>query len=385
MFLFLTNALSFFWSLGLKNAFMSYFPKIKSEEKPVFLSSVFVLFLGLGFLTWIMLYIFESLGILSIDTNLYYLGLFLVFSITASLAEHILLVYNRPKSIFFYGFISYTFYIVILGVTGYLTMNINKVLLALLIWAIGRFLYVLYLVVRYGAKRIDLRLLKTFLYFGMPLIIHVLLGGGMEYVDGFLVDHFFSKSDFAVFRYGVRELPINTIFISALASASIPLAVQNIGSTMVHIKERLSKMMNWLFPLSALIMVFSPWLFENVYSSEFRFSAHLFNVYLLILCSRILLPQVVLYANHKNNVLMWTALIELVLNVALSLVLLNYYGMLGIAYATVVAYFVQKIILVTYVKTKLSITLNDYIDVRKYLGYSISLYLVFILVSIYIN
>jgi len=364
-FLFLASAATFFWGQGLKNGFMSYLPKLDSGLHKRFIFNVFLLFVGLGVLTSGVLWCVGAATNWLGSVDLLLLSCFVCLGIVSSLAEHILIVKDRSKSIFLYGLATFGIYLLGLGS------------MAIVVWGGLRFLYLLALVIKEGEASFDLKLILKFVAFGFPLVLHVLLGGGMEYVDGFLVDNFFSREDFVTFRYGARELPINTVFISALAAATIPFAVSNLSGTLSDVKQRLTKLMHWLFPISIALMLTSPMLYKIVYGDAFLDSAYVFNVYLLIICSRILLPQVAIYAQHKNSILMYVALVELLINIVFSLILMKYYGLVGIAFATVIAFFVQKVILILYTKWKLQIPLATYLNKRTYAFYSVALYLAF--------
>jgi len=373
-FIFLANVSSFFWGLGLKNAFMSYFPKLSESTKEKLIFNLSIFFVILGCISFCVLYIFDFTRMDSLYNYLPWLFCFLVFGTVASLSEHILIVKQEAKELFYYGFSSYNTYLFGLSFLAYYYHSIQVLFIGLAFWAILRFCYFLRLLVSYSTFDIDFSILSKFLIFGLPLILHVLLGGGMEYVDGFIVNEYFERSEFTLFRYGARELPINTIFISAMASAFIPLAVTNLNDSLENIKKRTSKLMNFLFPASICLMLLSPYIFSKVYSSEYLVSAQIFNIYLLILCSRILLPQIVIYAKHKNSFLMIVSVIEFIINIGLSLFLMQIYGLYGIAFATVIAFLIQKIILVCFNWFVLGIPLSDYINVSKYLLFALSLY-----------
>ena len=382
-FIFLANVASFFWGLGLKNAFMTYYPKLDIQSKQKLVFNLGCLFIFLGSVGFGILYFIDFPRLEMFYSYLPWLFCFLVLGTTASLSEHILIVNQRSRSLFFYGFISYAAYFIGLALLVYFYRSIQPLMIGLAIWAICRFLYFIVLLKEYSSFSFDYKLISKFIVFGSPLIIHVLMGGGMEYVDGYLVDAYFDRSDFTYFRYGAREIPINTIFISAMATAFIPLAVTNLNESLEEIKKRISKLMNILFPISMVLMLLSPVIYAYVYSEEFLVSAQIFNIYLLIICSRILLPQIVIYAKQKNSFLMLVSLIEFGINIGLSLYLMKFYGLYGIAFATVVAFFVQKLILIIYNWVVLKVPVNDYLNVPKYLLFTAALYATF-LMSIFI-
>jgi len=382
-FLFLTTGVSFFWSMGLLNAFKSYFPSKTEVEQQRLIFNLLIVFLAFGCISAGLLYWTRYGQEINAQANWLYFSLFLIFGISASITEHILIVKNRSHSLFWYGAISYSLYFLGLSILAFLYQSIHVLFIFLAVWALLRFAYTVYIIVEEGEWRLDIPLVSKFLLFSVPLIINILLGGGMEYVDGYLVNTYYSREDFTVFRYGARELPINTIFITAMVATMIPLAVTDISTTLSDMKARTRSLMNWLFPISALLIMISPLIFQAVYNDGYIDSAFIFNIYLLILCSRIVLPQVIIYAKQKNSVLMWIGLIELILNISLSLYLMEDFGLMGIAFATIIAYIVQKSIMILYCKYQLNFKMSDYLDVRLHFVYSLLLYVVFF-VSYYI-
>lgn len=376
-FLFLANGVSFFWSIGLLNGMKSFFPALSSDKQRSLLFGVALLFVLLAIFCFGGLSVYSSVRTADLSVPMGLLGAYLIFAIPSSLSEHILILRDRSALILWYGIASYLTYLIGIWWIVYIGGEVAELFIFLVGWSSARFLVLLVLLRSYAEWKIESDLIRQFMIFCAPLIAQVLLGSGMEYVDGFLVDHYFDRSEFAIFRYGARELPISTVLISAMASTMIPLAVVQLAESMADIKRRLTTIMHWLFPLSAILILLSRPLFETLYGDEFLDSAVVFSIYLLIICSRILLPQVILYARHENKAMMFVAFIELAVNISLSLVLMSYYGLYGIAAATVIAYLVQKSLLVAIVKYRHGISLGSYINLPLYGIYVVGLYLVF--------
>ncbi len=377
-FLLLISMVSFFWSSGLKNALGTASPDLPLSQKKKLYFNVSMLFFLLGILFGAVAAYFM------IDYGYMWallVGLSVLFGVPGSLVEQFFIVDGHSEKLFYYGLITYLGYFVLILVAILGGDSLVVVGYAVMIWAILKFLYLLYFIHHYTTVDLDFRLIIPFLTLGFPLVIHQLLGQGMDYVDGVIVKHFFSDGQFALYRYGARELPVNTIIIAAITTTMIPLVMVNPQKTMVEVKERISKIMGKLFLLSGLLIFLSPYIFRWVYSNDFIASAKIFNIYLLILCSRVLLPQLVIYANKKNYVLMIVAFIELLINISLSLFLLPRYGLEGIAAATVVAFYLQKIILAGYVWQKWRVPPGDYIPLKKYFLYTGILYLCYFVFS----
>mgnify|MGYP000577689728 CR=1 FL=1 len=151
-----------------------------------------------------------------------------------------------------------------------------------------------------GELKTDFTLLEPYLILAFPLILHVLIVSSVEYVDGLIVTSHFEDGTFAIFRYGAKELPLTLLLIGAIVMALIPQVSEDLKSGLQQIKIETPKLSKWLFPLSAFLILVSPYLFPLVFNPEFAESAEVFNIYLLIISSRILLPQVVLIAHKKN-------------------------------------------------------------------------------------
>ena len=72
------------------------------------------------------------------------------------------------------------------------------------------------------------------------------------------------------------------------------------------------------------------------------------------------------------------ALLELILNVALSFILVRFFGIAGIAFATFIAFLFEKMYLSIVVKKKLNVSVSEYIPVKIYSIYSASIIVIFV-------
>jgi Na+-driven multidrug efflux pump len=79
---------------------------------------------------------------------------------------------------------------------------------------------------------------------------------------------------------------------------------------------------------------------------------------------------------------MVAALIELVINIPLSLLMIRWgYGIVGVAVATLIVYIISRIILVVYLWMAMNIKPKEYIPVRVFLIYSALITLLFVLID----
>lgn len=373
-FLFFANMASFFWISGGQSAILQYFPRLDSDYQKKSLFNVWLFFLVMSVVAGGIIFLFQDsiFGLTNFKNpppfNL--ICLFLIFNMPAWLTPIIYLLSEKNQSILTYGTTTFSIQILVVMMPLWFGFSLQETFLGLVVLAIGKFIWSLYLVSKFGIFKFDFALLKAYLLLAFPLILHVFIGNSVEYIDGLIVTSHFEESTFAVFRYGAKELPLTLLLIGAIVMALIPQVSENLEDGLQKIKDETEKLARWLFPLSAVLILLSPIIFPLVFNPEFSDSAEVFNVYLLIISSRILLPQVVLIAHQKNYFLVFSAIIETALNVSLSLILVKNHGLVGIAFATVVAYLVNKLILIYFNWKILKIAPNRYINFRNWLIYN---------------
>ena len=157
---------------------------------------------------------------------------------------------------------------------------------------------------------------------------------------------------------------------------------QNLSESLKKIKEKSLVLLYILYPITIVLILSSHFLYPLVFNINFSESASVFNAYLLLIISRLVFPQSILIGLKKNNYLLWISVIELTINAALSFILVNYWGMIGVAIGTVIAYSLEKLIMVIILEKKHLISPQSYIPLKQYLFFSICVLLAFIIIEI---
>ena len=244
---------------------------------------------------------------------------------------------------------------------------------------IGNMWLVTAMLVRFkGGWQISPPFARTLLVMGWPLVVYTVFQSLTTVVDATLVQWFYkSKADFAIFRYGARELPIVIPLTAGVVNLALPLLVREWSKGLDLIKRESRKLMHLLFPVGAILLITSEWLFGLVYNSDFQESAAVFNVYLLLIASQLLFPQTLIIAKRKNQILMMVSVLEVGVNIVLTWALIHSHGMLGVAWATVIAYLLEKVILIYYVQRVERVPVSKYADIRLWSVYSFALLLVY--------
>ena len=90
------------------------------------------------------------------------------------------------------------------------------------------------------------------------------------------------------------------------------------------------------------------------------------------------MPQTILNGLKISKNIMYASFFELVLNISLSLIFVQFWGIAGIAFATFLAYLFEKIYLTIVVRRKLNIQLQEYLPINFYFLYSVGIVVIFI-------
>lgn len=389
-FILIAGGVSFFWIGGFLQSLLSIFNNNKTfnsqERNPIFFN-VFILFCLLSFLAGVFVYssqnIISSLLSLSGSRIPYMKILFLYICVSGpvNLIEYIYLLKNKSKYIIYYGIITFSLQFFCVTIPIILGYDLGYGLYGLVFINGLRFIWLICLILKYSEIRISFTFIREYLKLSNPLIISLLLGGSATYIDGFLVSWKFDEATFAIFRYGARELPFVILLANAFSNALTPTfsGKQDIAESLKNLKHGAARLMNFLFPVSIVFILTSRWLYPIVFNPDFTDSAIIFNFYLLLIVSRLLFPQTILIGLRKTNVIMYASAFEIILNVSLSIIFITYWGIAGVAFATVIAFLAEKIFLIIYLNKRLKININQYLNIKPYLIYTTSIVIVFLI------
>ena len=158
-------------------------------------------------------------------------------------------------------------------------------------------------------------------------------------------------------------------------------AKQNtLGMSLSDIKMGSKRLMHILFPVTIIFMVCSKFLFIKVYTGAYAYSAFLFNIYLLLTVSRLLFPQTVLLGLQRNKTLLRLAVYEWIINIVLDYIFLRLWGMAGVAFSTVLAYYSERVFLF-YSCRREGVKFSDIVPIKTWAGYTVLTVVVFAVVA----
>jgi O-antigen/teichoic acid export membrane protein len=226
--------------------------------------------------------------------------------------------------------------------------------------------------------------IREHLRVGMPLILTFLISGSAQYIDGIIISaRYADPGVFAMYRYGAKEFPLVLLLANGLSNALLPRFSTREGmrEALGTLRKRSDRLIKYLFPISMVTMLVARWVYPRLFTPEFTRSADVFMIYLVLIEPRLVFPQTIVIGRRKTNVTLYAAAVEIAINIPLSLWLINPYGVVGVALATFIVYFLEKLFLIWYVWKKMKIKPQEYIPLTSWLIYSSLLILLFVLID----
>jgi O-antigen/teichoic acid export membrane protein len=166
---------------------------------------------------------------------------------------------------------------------------------------------------------------------------------------------------------------VSVPIVGALGVAIIPRLMEDFHAGLADLRAMSRKLFHLLFPAAILLIFLAKPLFPVVFNPDFAAAAPLFNIYLLMTASRLLLPNSIALAKGEPRVILWVGVVELAAKVGFGVLGISYWGLAGLAWSAVLAFWVEKILLIIYLKKRHGLALNDWLDTRLFSAYCLLL------------
>jgi O-antigen/teichoic acid export membrane protein len=396
LFLFISSLLSFFWVTGIIQSLLTLYERnrtfrddgAREGRKSPEIYNAFLLISFFSLMVFILgIPIRSVLESSPADPDIPYpnlLLLYILLSNPVALIEYIYLLNKRPHRILQYGIYTYSAQLLLVlapVVAGY---DEKSAIWGLFAITAVRWIWLIILLRRYTLLKVSPGFIREHLRVGMPLILTFLISGSAQYVDGIIISARYSDPGvFAMYRYGAKEFPLVLLLANGLSNALLPQFSTREGmrEALVTLRKRSDRLIKYLFPLSMVTMLVARWVYPRLFTPEFTRSADVFMIYLLLIIPRLVFPQTIVIGRRKTNVTLYAAAIEIAVNIPLSLMLIKPYGVVGVALATFIVYFLEKIFLMYYVWKKMKIRPAEYIPLTRWIIFSALLILLFVLID----
>jgi len=378
--LYLGTLLTSFWVTGLAQSLLAEHPRLPAEQQQAFLCGTYLIFLALGGILALLLWWGRPwlLPPLVGQPELGQLGWFLLFlwlNLPFFLLENFYLLWERPRELFWVSALAHGLQVPAMLLPVYWGWGLEGALKGLVALGVLRHLWLLAALLRFGWSLPAYEPLRRWLRNGFPLVLYALVGALSVSFDSWLVNwHYEGDPDtFAIFRYGAREFPLATALAGAFSSAMLPGLSKDVSGTLPRLRARSLRLYHLLFPITFLLMASSDWWFPRLFSPAFAASAPLFNAFLMTTLSRLVFSRTVLIGLGANRAVFYFSLLELGFNIALGFALVPHFGLLGVAWATVLAYTLDKVLLGYYLYRRYGIRPGAYTPLGWLAGYGLVL------------
>ena len=392
--LFIGTSLSYFWINGLIQSVLAFMPSVKKAEKQSTNFSIALIFLALSSLLFLILKLFPTfiLSALTSSPTLPYFdvfSLYLLLNLAPFFLEGYWAVENRPLSIFVFSGISNLILPFAIVIPLWLNQPFETSFYGLLIIALIRFIWLIIILIknnnfRINNFRINYPQLNQFIKLSLPIMAYSLLNGFVMTFIFWIIGNYLAgnTAEFAIFRFGAREFPLIAALTTGLSNAFVPkiAASYKLQATSTELeayslqlaafKSKTTQLFHILFPISIVLMLLSKQLFPIVFNPAFARSADIFTIFLLLLISRALFPQTILLALKQTKTLLFISIIETIIIILLSYLGIYWLNTEGVAWALVLGFLLEKILIINVLKRFHSINFQDYTNVPLYFIYS---------------
>jgi hypothetical protein len=397
MFMFISGLLTFYWVTGIIQSLLPLYHRNKTfrkigdngTSKSPEIFNAFLLLCFFSLLFFILGHTIKyNFSVFHYSGNVPYINLLLLYILLNSpvqIIEYIYLLNNRAYRIFQYGVYTFSAQLILIILPLILGKDLIWSIYGLLFVTVGRWVWLIILLRRYTEMRVSYEFMKEHLYLGLPLILTTLISGSAQYTDGVIVSAYFRDPEkFALFRYGAKEFPLVLMLANGLSNAMLPefSTRERMVESLAKIRAKSKRLIHFLFPSAILMMIFARWIYPRMFNADFYRSADVFLIYSLLIIPRLVFPQTIIVGRKKTHVTLYAAIIELAINIPLSLLMLKLdYGLPGVALSTLVVYIISKAFLIGYLWYKMNIKPSEYIPVRLYAFYCVLIGIVFILID----
>lgn len=349
----LSTSFSFFVIAGISHSLFPLIGSASDTERNDYYRHSFFLLTIIGLIAFVIILVSTPL----LSQSYGYLwqiwpALFVLFNSPSFIAENYLVLEHQYRKALLWGTLSFLLQLIVVLIPLTFYQNLIFALIGLSALAFIRFLANLILLRKALFPFILLKKkLIEILQLSWPVMGSLLLGTGFIYVNQFIVKYKTDDLAFTIYRYGSREFPLFAILSNAFGSIySAKIASSNEKNKVAVLNEGLPRLMHQVFPLAILLMVISPWLFQILLNETLAPSWFLFNIFLLVVPSKMVFPQSVLMGVRKTEHMLKASLIESIIGIVLGFVFIQRWGLPGMSFAIAIAYCIEKMVLMYYCK-----------------------------------
>lgn len=349
--LLLSTAFTFFYVSGFGYTLISFVKQYDRSRWNDIFNSTFLLLIFFATASVVLIAITATLYWESAFTAIQILlfSIYVIGNVGGTIVEYILFIKGSFKRLIGWGLLNTAIFIAAATFPLLAGLNLTYTTLALALTGIIRLLLT-FLILKKPFDKKSTDFFMPLMKFNWPVILSLLAGTGYIYLANFILKSRVSSEDFNLFRYGSRDFPL---FMVMANSFSIVLGGLTSGGYLkptfwLDIKKSHTRLLHQLFPLACVFMLSSGFIFEMVFTHNFRQAHTIFNILLLTLIPRSLFPQSLLMGIGKTRYSFYASVVEFFCGILLVFLLVPLYGINGAAWGIFIAYLIEKFILILF-------------------------------------
>lgn len=362
-------SISFFWVNAYINIVLVFLSNSKFEKSntETFLARQFIFTSALNFIGATVFSLVFSPQIFQTAPFVFLFWGAQIFLNATNFIEPKLIAENKPNKIFEFGVLNLLLPYILLGLLIFFGANTFYAVGIFLGFSIFVFLIFMIQHLRYKDSNFNIKKIRTeFLKSVSPLIAYAATNNITTiFTQGIVLELYKLQADkFAVYRYGVRELPFTLAITNGFGFSAIG-SLHSVND-LARFREGSKKILLQIFFITWLLLLTSRWTIPFIFSNKFSASISFFNLNLLLVLSRALMPQIILRAKNAQLSILYAGIAETIFIIILSVILAPKFGAMGILFSVVVGFIFEKIVLAIILKTKFNISLKNYTPIGYY-------------------
>ena len=386
---YLTALLSAAWISGLTQALLTLWPVVNASDQKNLLSWVVVTYSLFSLLVAAVVGFMPAslLEWLSGQPTLHYrwwFALFLLGYLPSLLFEYILFLHGRYQSVVLYSTLNALGWMLCLVIPPALGYSFSLSFRLLSALAMLRLLQLWVYTGRHAQfGHLPRALMRKWLIIAAPITGYALLGIVNLSVDSWWIGQLYEGDSamLAIYRYGAREIPLATALTAAAGAALLPQLSGALHETLPMVRQQSAKLCHQFYPLAILLTATSSYWYPRVFGEAFAESAIIFNCFVLIGASRVVLSLALVTATQMHGLMLRAALISLLIHVVLSGWLGSQWGAVGIAAGTAISFMAEKAMLTYFVYQRHGIKPGAFLHLPVWTAYTAALLFAFAMSS----
>ena len=342
--------LSIFIAFGLPDSIYYFLPR--TENKKRFLLRTLLLLNLLGIVTTVVIVAIRNplgqwmnnpaLSELALIFAFYFIGL-----ASYQMLDSTFLSLGKGKPLALINVIFSVLFFLCVSVPVFLGMPLKGILISILCYYFAQAIFILIFILKLSGELGSLRRgdnLGEQLKYSAPIGGSRLSGTLARAVDRFVISFFYAPKDYAIYDRGAMQLPFVNIFAYTIGGVLLPKYVEfykegKTGEVLKLWHESIRQVALIMFAIFSLCFFFAREVITVLFTDTYLASTSIFKIYLLLLPIQITAYGSILRATKSTKHILYVTLMELTLNLFLSLILVKFMGSRGPAVATVLTRF----------------------------------------------